>query len=94
VEKKKVIEKLEGQNRNGVFLRVFVCKTEDCQKTQSTNKTQIPKVHAILLVFFLKLLTVNQDIDQTGKSYYRKKGLFYLQSNGNFDARVTGDSID
>jgi len=39
------------------------------------------------------LLTVNQDIDQTGKSYYGKKGLFYLQSNGNFDARVTGESI-
>jgi translation initiation factor 2A len=39
------------------------------------------------------LLTVNQDIDRTGKSYYGKKGLWLIQTNSNFESRVTADSI-
>uniref|UniRef100_A0A6B2L031 Eukaryotic translation initiation factor 2A n=1 Tax=Arcella intermedia TaxID=1963864 RepID=A0A6B2L031_9EUKA len=39
------------------------------------------------------LLTVSQDIDKTGQSYYGKKGLYFIETSGNFDARVTGESI-
>jgi len=39
------------------------------------------------------LMVVNQDIDRTGKSYYGKKGLFFISAAGNFESRVTAESI-
>jgi len=39
------------------------------------------------------LLLATQDEDRTGKSYYGKKGLFLIHSDGSFDQRVTDEAV-